>query len=179
MQLSHLNHPFLLAALAFLGLTFASFTSCSKTAEQQVAITENIIVPGLGVGSIQLGMSVAEIIDSQGKGSAHSFENDKAYTHSIRYNNIGITVYFEPSATKEIEDSLEVIRIELNPSFVGQTLEGISIGSLNQEVRDTYGRPDAIDYPIEKYNEGIAYIYPYGNKIGTIVIEAAWEDKSR
>ncbi|MCA9411538.1 MAG: hypothetical protein KC944_10045, partial [Candidatus Omnitrophica bacterium] len=98
------------------------------------------IDPGVGVGSIRLGMPKSEVIKAIG-------EPYRITGKAFEYQNLGFALFFDP------EDKVNAILCGawcppsdiLLDVFKGVTPEGIRLRSTIQEVRAAYGQPSATD----------------------------------
>lgn len=111
----------------------------SDTATQSPEKTEpqkaSLILPGIGVGEIQLGMTVGEMKDRLGK------PDIDATGFSLVYADLGVEVVIIDEKVRMIYCVNGMSNAPEVKACKSQTVEGIGIGSTESDIISAYGEP--------------------------------------
>lgn len=112
------------------------------------------IVPGMNVGPVKIGMTMAEVEKVLGKADA-----------SGRYPKLGMVLVYDASSNPQRVSQIMVLDAESETlpgvagfsAFAGATKEGIGMGSAGTEIVRAYGQPEGSDMVAAGW-EGLTYI---------------------
>ena len=128
--------------LSLLMVSLLALVSCAKKVDEDESRDELIIEPLVGIGSVQFGTSVIELIEHFGQPDKVMAEGTKL--NYVSSKGLGFTV--------DSELGLQMIQCWSNnwptelpfavTTFTGRTKEGIGIGATQEEIVAAYGQPD-------------------------------------
>ncbi len=128
------------AKSAFVFIAGLFVTAC---AHAPVSLNDNLVVPGERIGEVEIGMSLAELLNLKG-----------VPNKTIPMHGSAATTYFFDGLTVAAEDRVYWI-VAKNPKF--QTQNGVAPGVEQIFARASFGKPDCV------VSQSDTTIYDYGN----------------
>ena len=128
--------------LSLLMVSLLALVSCAKKVDEDESRDELIIEPLVGIGSVQFGTSVIELIEHFGQPDKVMAEGTKL--NYVSSKGLGFTVDSE-LGLQMIQCWSDNLPKELPfavTTFTGRTKEGIGIGSTREQIVAVYGQPD-------------------------------------
>ncbi|MEN9999562.1 MAG: hypothetical protein RI922_2552 [Bacteroidota bacterium] len=126
--------------LLFLSWLIVSACGMQKTAEvsetQAIEKSQEIIVPGKGYASFELGKTSQVEIEQQ-LGKNYTLIKHNSYSIELVYKDLGVSFYFYQGQPER-----NVFSMRFNSAFEGKTDKGIPTqGTTIEEIINVYGKP--------------------------------------
>lgn len=121
----------------------AAMLSAAACASAPLTLNDNIIVPGERVGDVELGMTLAQLLNLKG-----------VPIKTVPIPGTAATTYFFDGLTVAADDKVYWI-IAKNPRF--RTIKGVTVGSEQIYARASFGQPECV------VTRASSTSYDYGN----------------